>query len=284
MHKAYSVLTIKQVDEDQRTLEGIATTPSTDSVGDVVEPLGAQFKLPLPFLLHHDYKQPVGHVMKAKAENGGISVKVRMVKAEEPGTLKSRLDEAWQSIKLGLIRGLSIGFQPIEYSRLENGGIHFIKWAWVELSAVVIPANMDANITSVKRFDTGGAKNLPTVYLPGFEGKRTLSDAQQTRYLEIIRPHLNEIARHIEESGIDPDIGADFTRHALVHRCAVMAVFKQFYNTNKRQPTKMEATALVKQATVGAMQSTYKDKNGREPTDTQVDGFAAGMEKFAWMN
>src|SRR5690606_1606145 len=63
-----------------------------------------------------------------------------------------RLEEAWQSIKSGLVRGLSIGFRPIKYAFLDDGGVEFSEWDWYELSAVTIPANAEASITSVKSF------------------------------------------------------------------------------------------------------------------------------------
>ncbi|MEO8466254.1 MAG: HK97 family phage prohead protease [Gammaproteobacteria bacterium] len=155
VYRAYSVLDIRAIDEEKREIEGVATTPAEDSYGDIVEPTGAEFKLPLPFLFQHDSGQPVGHVMKAKVTATGIDVRVKLVKADEPGMLKDRLDEAWQSIKLGLVRGLSIGFRSIEHTFIEGTyGIHFIKWAWIELSAVTIPANADATITAIKSRDS----------------------------------------------------------------------------------------------------------------------------------
>jgi HK97 family phage prohead protease len=155
LKRAYSVLEIKAFDEETRELTGIATTPTADRYGDVVEPKGAEFKLPLPFLWQHDATQPIGHVTKAKASKDGIDVTVKLVKTDEPGRLKDRLDEAWQSIKLGLVRGLSIGFVPKEHAYLEETrGLHFLKWDWMELSAVTIPANAEANIQTIKSIDT----------------------------------------------------------------------------------------------------------------------------------
>jgi HK97 family phage major capsid protein/HK97 family phage prohead protease len=155
LKRAYSQLEVKSVDDEKRELTGIATTPSTDSYGDVVEPKGGEFKLPIPFLWQHDSGQPIGHVTKAKVTNAGIEVSVKLVRTDEPGTLKDRLDEAWQSIKLGLVRGLSIGFKPLEHNYLENGkGVHFLRWAWMELSAVTIPANSDASVTAIRSVDS----------------------------------------------------------------------------------------------------------------------------------
>jgi HK97 family phage major capsid protein/HK97 family phage prohead protease len=154
LNRAYSILEIKSVDDEQRIIEGIATTPSADRVGDIVEPKGAQFKTPLPLLWQHDSRQPIGHVLSAKVTDAGILVKAQIVTIDEPGTLKNRVDEAWQSMKSGLVRGFSIGFQPLESADIEGTfGIRFIKWLWLELSAVTIPANAEATITSIKSFD-----------------------------------------------------------------------------------------------------------------------------------
>jgi hypothetical protein len=113
VNRVWSSLRIKSIDESQRVLEGVASTPSTDRVGDIVEPMGAQYQLPIPFLFHHDAEQPIGHVIKAAPNANGIPVTIQLVQTSEPGTLKDRLDEAWQSIKLGLVKGLSIGFRRI---------------------------------------------------------------------------------------------------------------------------------------------------------------------------
>jgi HK97 family phage major capsid protein/HK97 family phage prohead protease len=154
LRRAYSSIRIKSVDEDQRQITGIATTPSVDSYGDIVEPKGAEFQLPVPLLWQHDSKQPIGHVTKAKVTNEGIEITAQMVKIPDAGKLKDRLDEAWQSIKSGLVRGLSIGFRPTEYNFIEDtGGIHFLKWMWIELSAVTIAANGDASIAAIKSAD-----------------------------------------------------------------------------------------------------------------------------------
>lgn len=63
------------------------------------------------------------------------------------------LDKAWQSLKLKLVRATSIGFSPLKWSFIENGGLDFEEWDWMELSAVTIPANPEAVISAVKQFD-----------------------------------------------------------------------------------------------------------------------------------
>jgi HK97 family phage major capsid protein/HK97 family phage prohead protease len=155
LNRAFSLLEIKQVEEDARQITGIATTPTPDRLQDVVEPEGAQFKLPIALLWQHDASQPIGHVTHAKVSKEGIEIVARMARILEPGRLKDRLDEAWQSIKAGLVSGLSIGFKALEAERIEKtNGLRFRKWEFLELSAVTIPANSQATITMIKNIDT----------------------------------------------------------------------------------------------------------------------------------
>jgi HK97 family phage prohead protease len=154
--RAYSVLDIKASDDNggRRVFTGVATTPSTDRVGDIVEPKGAEFELPIPLLWQHNSREPIGWVTDAKVSDNGIEIVGEVANVMTPGKLKDRLDEAWQMLIAKLVRGLSIGFQGIESNRIENTySYRFVRWAWYELSAVTIPANMDCSITAIKSFD-----------------------------------------------------------------------------------------------------------------------------------
>ncbi len=165
MDRAYSVLQIKSVDEDARTIEGVATHVSPDRLDDIVEPRGAAFSLPIPFLWQHGKGQPaIGHVTRANVTDEGIKVQVQLAKDDEPGPLKDLLDLAWRSIKKGLVRGLSIGFRPLEQPEMIKGsmGLRFKKWEWLELSAVTIPAHQHASIQIVKSLS----------HTPGMTGTR----------------------------------------------------------------------------------------------------------------
>lgn len=159
--RAYSLLTIKALADDKREIVGIATSPETDRMGDIVLPAGAKYKLPMPFLWQHDHQQPIGEIYEVKEVREGLQIKARLVKPLEdmPSQLKARLDEAWASIKTGLVRGLSIGFRAIEYDLIpDTGGLLFKRWDLYEISAVTIPANAAGSITSVKSFDQEARK------------------------------------------------------------------------------------------------------------------------------
>lgn len=157
LKRAYSVLKIKAVegedDEYEKVIEGIASTPTPDRMGDIVEPKGAKFSLPMPLLWQHNHDKPVGFVEFAEPTDEGIPFRARLADVKEAGALRDRIEEAWQSVKAGLVRGVSIGFSPLEYSFLDNGGIRFSAWEWIELSLVTVPANAEATIQTIKSID-----------------------------------------------------------------------------------------------------------------------------------
>jgi HK97 family phage prohead protease len=153
-NRAYSILDIKSIDAVKRIIVGTATTPTVDRVGDIIEPLGVKFSNPMPFLWQHDHHQPIGTVNFKTPTKDGIDFVAQIASIDEPGRLKDRLDEAWQCLQLGLVRAVSIGFRPIEYSFMEDSnGIRFLESEVYELSAVTVPANADALIDSVKSID-----------------------------------------------------------------------------------------------------------------------------------
>lgn len=153
MNRAYSILAVKAVEDEQRVIRGTATTPTPDRMGDIVEPLGISFKNPLPLLHQHDSRAPVGFVKFDKPTKSGINFEARIPKIDEPGLLKDRVDLAWQEIKAGLVRAVSIGFRPTETSMLDDGGFRFISSEVLELSLVTIPANAEATIQLVRSVD-----------------------------------------------------------------------------------------------------------------------------------
>lgn len=150
VERAYSVLEIKAIDEDQRVITGWATTPEPDRMDDVVDPEGAEFKLPLPLLWQHDSRKPIGQVIRARVSKDGIEIVAKIAKG-----VTDEIDEAWKLIKSGLVRGLSIGFQSIKVKPIKDSfGVMFQEWEWLELSAVTIPANQEATITAIKSYDS----------------------------------------------------------------------------------------------------------------------------------
>jgi HK97 family phage prohead protease len=118
-------------------------------------PKGTKFKLPMPLLFHHDMRSPIGHVTSAKVTNKGIEVEIHIPEIKEEGKLKDRVDEAYQSLKYALVKGLSVGFLPNwdTAEMIKGGGIKFEDWEWYELSLVTIPDNRDSGTDFKKAFE-----------------------------------------------------------------------------------------------------------------------------------
>ncbi|EBU2991269.1 phage major capsid protein [Salmonella enterica] len=219
LKRACTLMTVKSVNEDERIITGIASTPSPDRDGDIMEPEGAKFRSDTPFLWQHDRSQPIG-TCTPKMVKEGLQITAKLVKptSDMPSQLIARLDEAWASIKAGLVRGLSIGFRPIEYSFLDEGGIRFLSWDLLEVSAVTIPANAECSIQTVKSFDrqflaasgnekpvvktskTAGATALKTK-----KGNNSMNIAEQIKSFEAKRAalaaSLDEVMSKAAEEG-----------------------------------------------------------------------------------
>lgn len=158
MEYAYSVLNYDKKsffteDDDFVYVSGIASTPTPDRDRDIVEPLGAKFETPMPFLWMHSSQRPVGEMTFAEPSKEGIPFKSQMPKIKEPGLLKDQVDLAIHSIKYRLVKAVSIGFKGLQWSWMDDGGIRFEEWEWLELSLVTIPANSEAVLDLAKSLD-----------------------------------------------------------------------------------------------------------------------------------
>ncbi len=151
MDRAYALLDVKALDPERRTFSGLASTPELDRQGHSLDPAGATYRNPLPLLLFHDQKQPIGTVT-LHATAAGIAFNATLPTIDTPGRVKDRVDEAWHSIQQGLITGVSIGFRVLDgaVQALKSGGLRLLKTEIFELSLVTIPANAQASILMVK--------------------------------------------------------------------------------------------------------------------------------------
>lgn len=146
--KAYSLMEVKAATEEG-IITGVASTPTPDRSGDVMNPRGARFKLPIPLLWQHRADSPIGHVTHATVSDKGIEVIARIARG-----VTDEIDRAYKLIRAGLCRGLSVGFRGIEGTPIGRGGAtNWNKWELVELSCVTLAMNAEASITNVKRQD-----------------------------------------------------------------------------------------------------------------------------------
>ena len=156
LDRAYALLDIKAFDDVGRTIAGLASTPTPDRKGDILEPLGATFAPIIPLLLHHDRERPVGEATLTATRDGIAFTATFPPDAKlPPGAVRDRVLEALHSVQAGLIRGVSIGFRPLAdgVKMLKSGGLHLLRTEICELSLVTVPANVETTIRTIKSFD-----------------------------------------------------------------------------------------------------------------------------------
>jgi len=191
LERGYAILHVKHVAEDARTITGIATTPTPDRQNHSLDPAGVTFRNPIPLLLHHDTERPIGRATFNAPTADGITFEATLPKIDEPGPVKDRIDAAWQSIKAGLLTGVSIGFRilPDGLKARKAGGWNLTKTEICELSIVTIPANAEASILTIKALDAPdlaafgrnppGVSGLPIVRVKDARHMKTESLADQ---------------------------------------------------------------------------------------------------------
>lgn len=145
MHRAYSLIKVKSIEDDRRIFRGIATSPTADRVNDRIDPFGAKFADEISLLSGHDHRSVIGTTRLGKATKSGIPFVAEIPVIHEPPTLKERVDVAWGELKHRLIRAVSIGFRPIAdpvFNKL--GGLDWPEIEIFELSTVAVPCQAEA--------------------------------------------------------------------------------------------------------------------------------------------
>ena len=136
---------VKAVQSDgERWIEGYATTNQEDRQGDVVEPRGAKYSLPIPLLFQHKHDQPIGAITQATVSDKGIRIRARL----SVGVAKA--EEVWTLVKDGVLTAVSIGFRVLDQKPHGNYGARITSWEWLECSVVSVPANPGALISVAK--------------------------------------------------------------------------------------------------------------------------------------
>lgn len=237
MNKAYTQLRVKSFDEDAGIIRGIATTPTTDRDGDIVEPMGATFTLPLPLHSEHDRKDVVGEVFEATATPEGIEYAARIAK-----DVSEQIAEVWRRVKAGLIKHVSIGFRAIEYAHTDTG-LHFQKWEWLELSLTTVPANAGASITAVK--------SAPTTSVHQQEGKPKMTIAEQIQKFQAKRAELQGRMDTLVTKGVTLE-GDDATAYdaAEAELAQVEKHLERLKAAEQRQGSTAQPVAGIKAASV----------------------------------
>lgn len=184
-------------DGEGRFIEGYATTPRLDRMGDVVVPEGAVFSLPLPLLHAHDHSAAIGAVVKAEVTKAGIRIRAKLTEGV------ARAEEVWRLVMDGALSAVSIGFLPLKQTPLATGGMRFDSWEWTELSVVAVPAQPDARISVAKcaAYSSGDAANVQAsapdaAWLRSIEPQRP-GETEQEAYYRSFDAALTLLPQHL---------------------------------------------------------------------------------------
>lgn len=137
-----------QIKPDEGDTRKVAVTVSTDKQdrdGDVIAPAGWDLdtyrKNPV-ILWAHDAKQPpIAKAVSIDVVNG----RLESVSEFPPPGVNPMSDTIFGLVKGGFLKGVSVGFKPIESQPRPDGhGVNYNKQLLVEYSYVPVPANSDA--------------------------------------------------------------------------------------------------------------------------------------------
>jgi hypothetical protein len=155
-----SQLTITKIDQEQRLVEGFASSERIDSQDDIVDSEAMKAALPAYMEyanlreMHHGPEDQIettaaGTVIKAEVIEGEIEVDGVTYKNPLHIIAKVVDDAAWEKVKEGVYKGFSIGGKIVKAIRetIDGKSIRrIVKLLLYEISLVDRPANEDARI------------------------------------------------------------------------------------------------------------------------------------------
>jgi HK97 family phage prohead protease len=124
----------------ERQIRVIASDPTPDRMGDILEPGGCQlddFRQNPVMLAQHDSNKPIGSWPSIQV-NGG---RMEALGEFAPEGVSELADEYCRLAKSGILKAVSVGFIPIQYEPRRGGGCFFKTWDLIELSIVSVGAN-----------------------------------------------------------------------------------------------------------------------------------------------
>ena len=124
-----------------RTFRGTASTTSVDRDRDRI--LGwdtEEFRRNPVLLLDHDHRMPIGKVNEVVDHGNKLDVVFELL----PAGVSHNADFAYEALRHGTLRGLSIGYIEGRTRKNDFGGIDYEKPQVIELSLTAVQANPDA--------------------------------------------------------------------------------------------------------------------------------------------
>lgn len=135
-------------DDDERIIEGWASTDALDRYNEITDPqafkktLKTYMKNPVLFFGHESWKLPIGKVLKAQIKDDGLWVRAK---------ISEGADAVWGLIKEEILKTFSFGYRLLKSEKDEKTGVlTILELELFEISVVSIPANPEAMIELAK--------------------------------------------------------------------------------------------------------------------------------------
>jgi len=179
IQKLFTLAEVKEVNEEERTLVGTASTEVLDRDKEVIKTDGWEldnFRKNPVILLSHEYRQPpIGKALWVKKDKNGLKFKAQFAKTQVA-------EEVFQLYKDGFMRAFSVGFIPKEWEEGdpedEKGPRKiYTKQELLEISAVSVPSNPEALVAAVNegKIKTKAVKEALHIE----ENKKEVADMQE---------------------------------------------------------------------------------------------------------
>lgn len=188
--------TVNVLGEDE--VEVVMSTAALARDGHILLPQGCRidnYRANPIVLWSHDPDKPIGN-----AEN--ISIEPEQIRAcikFAPLGISRKADEVRGLMKSGVVRAVSVGFDPIDGEPLDprrpKGGQRFTDWELLELSAVSVPSDTGAMVTNRSIGDETMADDTDN----SDQGVATPKPATKTR---VAKPSQGRVAVVFGERGV----------------------------------------------------------------------------------
>jgi len=140
---------INQLGDDE--IEVVMSTAVLARDGHILVPGGCRldnYRANPIVLWSHNPDLPIGNAPDIEVEADKIRARIRFA----PLGISAKADEVRGLMKSGVVRAVSVGFNPIDGEALNpakpRGGQRFTEWELLELSAVSVPSDPDALVTA----------------------------------------------------------------------------------------------------------------------------------------